>query len=294
MHRCRQPRLAANLSFLFQERDYLSRFDAAAACGFRGVEFLFPYDWPADTVADTARAAGLTVALFNLPPGDWAAGDRGVAALPGREAEFRQGLDLALRYAETIGTTTLHVMAGVMPAGAGHAGAHDAVAHDAVVHDDVIERMHSTYCRNLAYAAAQVPDTVTLTIEPINRRDMPGYFLESIEQAVAVLDAVNSPRLKLQFDIYHAQNVGGDLARRLEAHMGRIGHIQIAGNPGRHEPDIGEINYPFLFNLLEQLGYDGWVGCEYKPADTAAGGTAAGLGWAADYGLHRLAKHDRG
>lgn len=256
------PKLAANLSFLFQEHAFLDRFAAAADCGFCGVEFLFPYDHPADVAAAAAERAGVAIVLFNLPPGDWSAGERGIAALPGREAEFRAGVDQALAYAAALGTKTLHVMAGLV---------------------DEADRTAArrVYLDNLRYAADRAPPGLTLTIEPINQRDMPGYFLRNTTEAAAILDDVGAPNLKLQLDFYHAQISGGDLLRRLEALFPRVAHVQIAGVPHRHEPSDGEVHYPFLLQRLDALGYDGWVGCEYRPA----AGTRAGLGWAAPYGI---------
>jgi hydroxypyruvate isomerase len=246
------PRFAANLSFMFAERPFPERFAAAAQAGFRGVEFLFPYEHDAAAIRDALDAAGLEQALFNCPPGDWEAGERGMAAIPGREAEFRESFDLALSYAETIRPGRLHVMAGLT------SGAES----------------RRTYIGNLRWAAARAPDRV-LTIEPINTRDIPGYFLNRSDEAVAVIEEVGAPNLRLQFDLYHAQIMEGDLTRRLERLMPLIGHLQIAGVPDRHEPDEGEVDFPHLFGTLDRLGYDGWVGCEYRPA----GRTEDGLGW---------------
>jgi hydroxypyruvate isomerase len=258
------PKFAANLSFIFQEVEFLERFAAAAECGFKAVEYLGAYDHPPETVAARLRQHGLTQALFNMPPGDWAAGERGIAALPGREAEFRAGVERALVYAKATGCRLLHAMAGLVPEGSDRAAA---------------ER---TYVANLRYAAERAAaDGVTVIIEPINTRDIPGYFLNTTTQAMAVIDRVGHPNLQLQLDLYHVQIMEGDLAHRIRALAGRYPHIQIAGNPGRHEPDIGEINYPFLFDLLDEIGYAGWIGCEYRPrADTRVG-----LGWAAGYDI---------
>ena len=259
------PKFAANLSFIFQERGFLDRFAAAAECGFKAVEYLGAYDHPPETVAAQLEKHRLTQALFNMPPGDWAAGERGLAALPGRESEFRAGVDTALAYAKATRCRLLHAMAGLVPAG-----------HDR----DAARR---TYVANLRYAAERAaPDGVTVIIEPINTRDIPGYFLNTTTQAMAVIDEVRHPNLQLQLDLYHVQIMEGDLAHRVRALAGCYPHIQIAGNPGRHEPDIGEINYPFLFDLLDEIGYAGWIGCEYRPK----GETRAGLGWAASYGIH--------
>ena len=253
------PKFAANLSFLFADRPFSERFAAAAAAGFQGVEYLFPYDWPAHDVADWLRDADVEQVLFNLPPGDWAAGERGLACLPHRQGEFAESVEQALDYAMILDCERVHCMAGLRPAG----------------HDEA--ELEATYVANLRHAADRFATIgATVTIEPINSRiDMPGYWLDGVDKAIRLLDAVDRDNVKLQLDLYHAQIIQGDLARTLEAHIGRIGHVQIADNPGRHEPGSGEINYPFLFALLDRLGYAGWVGCEYKPLTT----TEAGLGW---------------
>ena len=256
------PNFAANLSFLYTEHPMLERFAAAAEDGFRGVEMLFPYELPATTLAAQARAQGLQVVLCNVPPGDWTLGQRGFAAVPGSEALFRDSLLQALDYAVTLQCPALHVLAGLLPAGADRS------------------RAAATYRDNLAWAVEQArPAGVTLMIEPINPRDIPGYFLNHQAEAHAVCAqvcaATGLDNLKVQMDLYHCQIVEGDLARRIEAHIAGIGHMQIAGVPDRHEPDSGEVNYPFLFSLLDRLGYAGWIGCEYRPRN----GTRAGLGW---------------
>lgn len=248
------PRFAANLTTMFNEHAFSARFAAASAAGFEAVEFLFSYDHAPDELAERLRGAGLSSVLFNLPPGDWAAGERGIAALAGREDEFRRSVDTALAYARALGTPRLHVMAGLAGAGADRA----------------------TYLRNLHFAAeALAAEKVELLIEPINGRDMPGYFLDRWDDARAVQDEVGAPNLRLQADLYHLQVIGGDLSRLLERDMARIGHVQVAGVPDRHEPDEGEVAYPHLFALLDRLGYGGWVGCEYRPR----GRTEDGLGW---------------
>lgn len=253
------PRLAANLSMMYTEHDFLDRFAAAAADGFDAVEFLFPYEHPPEAIAERLRRHGLTQALFNLPPGDWAAGERGLAALPGREAEFADGVQTALRYAQALGCRRLHAMAGLVPAGADRAA------------------MHATYVANLRAAAAVLaPHGITLLIEPINTRDIPGFFLNFQRQAHDVVAEVGAPNLRVQMDFYHCQIMEGDLLRRFEAHQAGVGHIQIAGVPERHEPDAGEVNFAWLMARLDALGYDGFVGCEYRPR----AGTSAGLGWA--------------
>ncbi|ACR30934.1 2-oxo-tetronate isomerase [Burkholderia glumae] len=256
------PRFAANLSMMYQEHPFLERFAAAARDGFRAVEYLFPYAFPAAELKARLDGAGLVQALFNAPPGDWAAGERGIAALPGREDEFRRAVETALDYARVIGNDKLHVMAGLVAADA-----------DRARHRDV-------YLRNLAYAAQAARGAgLQVLIEPINPRDMPGYFLNRQDDAQAICREVGAPNLRVQFDCYHCQIVEGDLAKKLERDFAGIGHIQVAGVPERHEPDLGELNYPYLFALLDRLGYDGWIGCEYRPK----AGTSDGLGWLRPY-----------
>jgi hydroxypyruvate isomerase len=258
------PRFAANVSLLFTEHAFLERFAAAAECGFRAVEFLFPYEHAPDALAARLAAARVEPVLFNLPPGDFAKGERGLAALPGREAEFRAGLQTALDYAEALGCRRLHVMAGVPPAGSDPA----ACAR--------------TYRDNLAFACDQAaPHGIAVCIEPINRRDIPGYYLRDATHALAVMHQVGRTNLRLQFDVYHAQIIGGDLAANLATCLEAIGHVQIANPPGRHEPGEGEIDYAYIFALLDRLGYDGWVGCEYRPKTT----TQASLAWARPWGI---------
>jgi len=252
------PRFAANLSMMFTEVPFLERFGAAAQAGFAGVEFLFPYEHPAQDIARELARHRLANVLFNLPPGDFKAGERGMASLPGREAEFAGSVDLGLTYAKALGTPRLHVMAGLLPTGADRS------------------RHRATYVANLRRAAETAASAgVDLLIEPINTRDIPGYFLNSQAEAHAIREEVGAPNLKVQMDLYHAQIVEGDIAVKLRRYLPHVGHIQIAGVPERHEPDTGEVNYPYLFALLDELGYAGWVGCEYRPAN----GTLAGLGW---------------
>ncbi|ARL41147.1 2-oxo-tetronate isomerase [Burkholderia pseudomallei] len=256
------PRFAANLTMMYNEHAFLERFAAAARDGFKAVEYLFPYEFPAAELKARLDAHGLVQALFNAPPGDWAAGERGIASLPGREDEFRRAIDTALDYARVIGNDTLHVMAGLI-----------APTQDRARHRDV-------YLRNLAHAAeAARAQNVTIVIEPINPRDMPGFFLNRQDDAQAICREVGAPNLLVQFDCYHCQIVEGDLAMKLRRDIAGIGHIQIAGVPQRHEPDVGEIHYPYLFELIDALGYDGWIGCEYRPK----AGTSEGLGWLAPY-----------
>lgn len=252
------PKFAANLSMLFTEMDFLDRFQAAADAGFKGVEYLFPYDYPAEDIKQRLDANGLTQVLHNLPAGDWSAGERGIACHPDRIDEFRDSVDTAIEYATTLGCKQVNCLAGIQPQG---------VSHD---------EARKTLIGNLRYAADKLKDAgVLLIAEPINTRDIPGFFLNRTEQALGIFDEVGSDNLKLQYDIYHMQIMEGDLAPTLEKHQSRIAHIQIADTPGRHEPGTGEINYPFLFAHLDRLGYDGWVGCEYKPRTT----TREGLGW---------------
>jgi len=256
------PRFAANLSLMYQEHAFLDRFGAAAKDGFDAVEFLFPYPIAAADLRARLTEYGLTQALFNGPPGNWDAHERGLAALPGREGEFRQSVATALEYARVLGNECVHLMAGLIEPGAERA------------------RYRETYVRNLAGAAKDAASAgVTVLIEPINTRDMPGYFLNRQDEAHAICAEVGAANLKVQMDFYHCQIVEGDLAVKLRKYVAAIGHIQIAGVPGRQEPDQGEINYPYLFQLMDDLGYAGWVGCEYRPR----GATSAGLGWAKPY-----------
>jgi 2-dehydrotetronate isomerase len=258
------PNFAANLSMMFQEIDFLDRFDAAARAGFKGVEFLFPYDYPPEAIAERLERNRLTLALFNTVPGSWAAGERGLAALPGREADFRAGVDKAITYAKAAKCRTLHTMAGLWPEGRDKADG---------------ERV---YVDNLRWAADRAAaDGITAIIEPINTRDIPGYFLNYSRDAVRIIDAVGRPNLQYQLDLYHMQIMEGDLAPKIRALAGRYPHVQIAGTPGRHEPDVGEINYPYLFDLFDEIGYAGWIGCEYRPKCD----TLAGLAWAKKYGI---------
>lgn len=258
------PRFAANLSTLFTDLPLPERITAAKEVGFKGVEMQYPYHVDAARLADLVACAELSMVLFNTPPGDWEAGERGLAALPGREQEFRDNLELALHYAELLECPRLHVMAGL-------------------VDDDDIDAAFDTYVANLAYAAdeAQAHD-VKILIEPINPVDMPGYFLTRPEDALTVLEAVDHKNLFLQYDLYHAQMVQGGLTDFLEANMERIAHMQVASVPGRHEPDTNsEINHRYLFNLIDAHGYGGWIGCEYKPRID----TRTGLRWAKEWGI---------
>lgn len=259
------PRFSANLSFLYPEHSMLERFGAAAADGFRAVEFAFAYEHPSAELAARLHAHGLQQVLINAPPGDLAGGDRGMGCLPRRRDAFRRALlDQALPYAQALGCAKVHIMAGVMPADADSA------------------RLHATFVDNLAWACGQAaPSGIELLIEPINRRDVPGYFLTHQAQAHAIVAEVGAPNLKVQMDLYHCQISEGDVAMKLRQYLptGRVGHLQIAGVPERHEPDIGELNHPYLFTLIDALGYKGHVGAEYRPKAL----TPAGLAWFAPY-----------
>lgn len=252
------PRFAANLSMMFNEVPFLDRFAAARQAGFEGVEFLFPYEYPAAELRARLRGEGLSQALFNMPPGDWASGERGLASLPGRQSEFREAVKKALDYAAALDCRLIHCMAGI-PA----ADVHPVTAA-------------SLYAANLAWATEQAaPAGVKLVIEPINHRDMPGYHLNTQAQGAAVVEAIGRDRLGLQFDVYHVQVTEGDITKRMEKFMPVIAHMQIADVPARNEPGTGEIGWSYVFRRMDELGYQGWVGCEYRPA----GDTVAGLGW---------------
>ncbi|WP_322011449.1 2-oxo-tetronate isomerase [Paraburkholderia sp. J12] len=256
------PRFAANLTMMYPEHAFPDRIAAAARDGFAAAECLFPYELPAAELKARLDASGVELVLFNAPPGNWAAGERGLASLPGREDEFRHGIDRALDYARVLGNRRLHVMAGLRAP------------------DTALEAQRELYLRNLAWAAkAAATAGVTILIEPINPRDMPGYLLNRQDDAQTIRAELNEPNLRVQFDCYHCQIVEGDLAMKLRRDIGGIGHVQIAGVPDRHEPDIGELNYPYLFALLDELGYDGWIGCEYRPRAA----TSAGLEWLRPY-----------
>lgn len=275
------PRFAANLSFLYNDVAFLERFGAAAASGFAGVEYLFPYAWDVQTLRELLQRHRLAQVLFNAPPGGldrgamasaWDRGDRGTAALAGREDEFRAGVTMALEYAAALHCPRVHVMAGLLSVDADRAAARRA------------------YVANLRWAAEHAHDAgVTLLIEPINTRDMPGYFLNRQEEAHAIVQEVASPALQVQMDLYHCQVMEGDLLMRLQQWLptGRVGHLQVAGVPERHEPDTGEVNYTYLFERIDAMGYTGWIGCEYRPrAGTVPQATQQGLGWAAPWLAH--------
>jgi len=263
------PRFAANLSMLYNEHAFLDRFDAAAKDGFRAVEYLFPYQHAASALADRLADNGLQQVLFNAPPGDWDRGERGLACLPGREREFRSGLLQALQYAQTLNCPRVHVMAGLAPPEADR------------------QQLEHTYTANLAWAAEQAAASGReILIEPINSRDMPRFFLVRQDEAHRIVAAVGAPNLKVQMDLYHCQIVEGDAAMKIRHYLptGNVGHLQIAGVPMRHEPDLGELHYPYLFDVIDEVAaschWQGWVGCEYRPArGIAPNATTAGLGW---------------
>jgi hydroxypyruvate isomerase len=256
------PKFSANLSFLYQDLPFLDRFVAAARDGFTGLEYLGPYAEPREKVADALKANGLTQVLFNLPSGDWAGGERGIACLPDRVQEFRDGVAAALDYAAALDCKRLNVISGLIPEGA------DSETLERVLVD------------NLRYAAPRMADAgIKLLIEPINLRDMPGFFLSTTDHAERILEKVGFDNLYIQYDFYHMQIMQGDLIRTFERLKDRIAHVQIADNPGRNEPGTGEINYSFILSELDRLGYDGWVGCEYRPK----AGTTEGLGWMKPY-----------
>jgi hydroxypyruvate isomerase len=259
-------RLAANLSMMFAEVPFLERFEAAARHGFRGVEYLFPYDVPATEIRARLDRHGLTQVLFNFPAGDWASGERGIAGLPDRVDEFRRGVDSALHYARVTGCRKLHAMPGKLPAGEDR------------------ERCLAVFVDNLIFAAdAAAADGIDVLIEPINTRvDIPGYLLDRTDLALALLARANRPNIRLQYDIYHMQIMEGDLARSFGKLLPQIAHVQLADNPGRNEPGTGEIRYEWLLRHIDDLGYRGWIGCEYKPRES----TVAGLSWAAPYLSH--------
>jgi hydroxypyruvate isomerase len=256
------PKLAANLTLLWNEVDFLDRFAAAAKAGFSAVEYLFPYPYAKQTLADRLGENKLTQALHNLPAGDWSKGERGIAVLPERRGEFRDGVGLAMDYARALGCRQLNCLVGIARAGADE----DAV--------------RSNLVDNLKFAAAELGKAgIKLLVEPINTRDIPGFYLSHTKQALELFAEVGSANLYLQYDIYHMQIMEGDLGPTIRANLPRIAHVQIADNPGRNEPGTGEIHHPFLFELLDREGYKGYVGCEYKPK----GKTDEGLGWARPY-----------
>ena len=263
------PRFAANLTMLFTEVPFLDRFERAARAGFEAVEFLFPYAHAAGDIKARLQANRLQLVLHNLPPGNWDAGERGIACLPDRIDEFRAGVARAIEYAKALGAPQLNCLAGKVPSSTTAGASHDL--------------LHKTLVANLRYAAAELKQAdVRLLIEPINTYDIPGFYLNRTAQAVAIIDEVGSNNLFVQYDIYHAQRMEGELAATIEKHLAKIGHMQLADNPGRNEPGSGEINYDFLFAHIDRVGYKGWIGCEYKPKTN----TEAGLAW-----LQRARRH---
>ncbi len=252
------PRFAANLTMLFNEVPFLDRFERAAHAGFKAVEFLFPYPYSIADLKDRLSANGLTLVLHNLPAGNWDGGERGIACLPDRVGEFRESVARAIEYGTALGTPRINCLAGKKPQGFSD------------------ETIRDTFVGNLRFAAAELKKVgIKLVIEPINTYDIPGFYLNTTAQALALIDEVGSDNLLVQYDIYHAQRMEGELVATMTKHLARIGHIQLADNPGRNEPGTGEINYDFVFKALDRIGYTGWIGCEYKPATT----TEAGLGW---------------
>ena len=257
-------KLAANLTMLYNEVDFLERFDAAAKSGFTGVEYLFPYAYPKEELVERLTKHKLRQVLHNLPAGDWAAGERGIACHPGRVGEFQEGVGTAIDYAQALGCKQINCLAGIAPAGADR------------------EKVRGTFVANLRFAAEKLGAAgIKLLIEPINTYDIPGFWLSRTQQALDVIRDTGSPNLFVQYDIYHMQRMEGELANTIKAHLPQIAHLQVADNPGRNEPGTGEINYRFLFGFIDSIGYDGWIGCEYKPK----GKTINGLDWRAAHGL---------
>ncbi len=256
------PKFAANLSMLYNEHGFLDRFAAAAKDGFQGVEYLFPYAFEKEVLAEALKANGLAQVLHNMPAGDWDAGERGLACLPDRIGEFQDGVGTAIDYAKALGCTQLHAMAGIRPE-----------------HSDP-DKVAETYIENLRFAAKKTEEAgIKLLIEAINTIDIPGFYLDTSAQALMTIETVGSENLYFQYDIYHMQVMEGDLTRTIEKNLAKIPHMQLADNPGRHEPGTGEINYTFLFDAIDKMGYKGWIGCEYKPK----AGTSEGLGWLRPY-----------
>jgi len=252
------PQFAANLTMLFNESPFMERFEKAAKSGFNAVEFLFPYPFPAKDIKQKLDQNKLQLVLHNLPAGDWEAGERGIACLPDRVAEFEAGVAKAIEYAKVLGVKQINCLAGKSPAGV-----------DAVL-------LRNAFVSNLRYAANELKkENIRLLIEPINTFDIPGFYLSKTQQALDILNEVGSDNLYIQYDIYHAQRMEGELCKTIESNLAKIAHIQLADNPGRNEPGTGEINYAYLFKFIDRIGYKGWIGCEYKPASN----TEAGLGW---------------
>lgn len=262
------PRFAANLTMLFNELDFLDRFDAAKKAGFTAVEYLFPYAYDRQVLAEKLASTGLTQVLHNLPAGDWSKGERGIACLPNRVGEFRDGVGKAIEYAKALGCSQLNCLAGIPRP------------------DADPRRVYATFLDNLRFASrALEAEHIRLLIEPINTRDIPGFYLRHSQQALDIIAEAGGTNTYLQYDIYHMQVMEGDLVPTIERNLARIAHIQVADNPGRNEPGTGEINYPFVFDRLDAMGYRGWIGCEYKPK----AGTVPGLGWFAPYAAQKAA-----
>ena len=252
------PKFSANLTMMFNEVEFLGRFERAAKAGFKAVEYMFPYEWPKEQLAGELESHDLEQVLFNLPAGDWAAGERGIACIPGREGEFKDGVGSALDYADALGCPTLNCLVGLTPEGPEQ------------------DRVRQTLVNNLQFAAAALEKKgVRFVIEMLNYNAVPGFHLVTTKEALRLIEAVNHPNLTMQYDVYHMQIMEGNLIDTMSANMSRIGHIQIADNPGRHEPGTGEINFPNVFAAIDAAGYEGWIGCEYVPAGT----TEEGLSW---------------
>ena len=271
------PKFCANLSMLFGDAEFPDRFDRAAGAGFRAVEFHFPYAYDKDELSERARRAGVEVVLFNLPAGDWGKGERGIACIPSRVSEFRDGVGRAIEYAKALGCTRVNCLSGIAPARV------------------PAETLRETFISNLRFAAGELErEGITLLIEPVNTRTVPGFYLRNSGQALALIDEAAVANAKLQYDVFHMQIMEGDLAKTIEANIARIGHIQIADVPDRHEPGTGEVNYTFLFDRVDRIGYQGWIGCEYTPA----GRTEDGLSWLRPYlgqaGTEAKVKHGEG
>ena len=258
------PKLAANLTMLFNEVDFLDRFEAAAKAGFTAVEYLFPYAYPKEELAERLERHRLTQVLHNLPAGDWAKGERGIACHPDRVGEFQDGVGKAIDYARTLGCKQINCLAGIAPAGVDP------------------DKLRAAFVANLSFAADKLGAAgIRLLTEPINTFDIPGFYLSHTQQALDLIRETGSSNAFVQYDIYHMQRMEGELANTMRTHLDKIKHIQLADNPGRNEPGTGEINYRFLFGFLDAIGYDGWIGCEYKPK----GGTVEGLAWRAAHGV---------
>ncbi|MGU3492708.1 hydroxypyruvate isomerase [Xanthobacteraceae bacterium A53D] len=256
------PKFAANLTMLWNEIDFLDRFAKAADAGFKGVEYLFPYAYAKEELAEKLQKHGLTQALHNLPAGDWAKGERGIAVLPDRVGEFQDGVGKGIEYAKALGTQTINILAGLTPK------------------DVPAEKVHETLVSNLKFAATELKKAgIPLVVEAINTRDIPGFHLTNTKQTLALLDEVGADDIFFQYDIYHMQIMEGDLVPTIRANINRIKHIQLADNPGRGEPGTGEINYPFIYKAIDEAGYTGWIGAEYKPKAS----TDEGIGWYAPY-----------